>query len=246
MPGIVDSYALGFPAGWVSWTVGQGSERADELSAKAADAPEAKEIVHRGGSVIMAKISGITYGASKDWVRWAPGEGSAVAADLAAGVSENAQVQALLRRAIEGFDRTVAGQPGVWGAGLWVPEPESREPLADMVVRVVDPDDEKRIGVQDYLRLCKEPPRRRGVKQFNVSVSEATLPAGPAVLQVSDEMQHRWSRVVSMVMRWAVFPENTEQMVVIDFRTAQPALFDPLSLETNDITDSLVVELAQS
>ena len=48
MPGILQSYAMGVPAGWIAWNVGEGSERADELSAKAADAPEAKEIVHRG------------------------------------------------------------------------------------------------------------------------------------------------------------------------------------------------------
>src|ERR1035437_1960967 len=48
MPGILQSYAMGVPAGWIAWNVGRGSERADELSAKAADAPEAKEIVHRG------------------------------------------------------------------------------------------------------------------------------------------------------------------------------------------------------
>ena len=48
MPGILQSYAMGVPAGWIAWNVGKGSERADELSAKAADAPEAKEIVHRG------------------------------------------------------------------------------------------------------------------------------------------------------------------------------------------------------
>jgi hypothetical protein len=48
MPGILQSYTMGVPAGWIAWNVGEGAERADELSAKAADAPEAKEIVHRG------------------------------------------------------------------------------------------------------------------------------------------------------------------------------------------------------
>jgi hypothetical protein len=67
MPGTVASYTIGFPTDWVKWQVGEGPSREDELAARAADGPEAQELVrhavngldalcHLGGAFFVAAL----------------------------------------------------------------------------------------------------------------------------------------------------------------------------------------------
>jgi hypothetical protein len=80
MPGILQSYTMGVPAGWIAWTVGQGAERADELAAKAANSPGAQEVVRRGvlGLDRVCQAGGGLFVRAGLWVP-DPGTGEVVA-----------------------------------------------------------------------------------------------------------------------------------------------------------------------
>jgi hypothetical protein len=80
MPGILQSYAMGVPAGWIAWTVGQGAERADELAAKAANSPGAQKFVRRGvlGLDRICQADGGLFVRAGLWVP-DPGTGEVVA-----------------------------------------------------------------------------------------------------------------------------------------------------------------------
>ena len=69
MPGVVTAYTMGFPPGWASWTVGRGVETADAVAAKAADGPDAQELVRRGvlGLESLCEQEGLFFAAAL-WV----------------------------------------------------------------------------------------------------------------------------------------------------------------------------------
>lgn len=69
MPGTVASYTIGFPTDWVKWQVGEGPSREDELAVKAADGPEAQDLVRHAvnGLDALCQLGGAFFVAAL-WV----------------------------------------------------------------------------------------------------------------------------------------------------------------------------------
>ncbi len=198
-----------------------------------------------------ALISSVRCSTPPGWVIWPAGDGQAAADDLVA--TDAAPTSHALAAAVVSFDAdTLAGHEGTMLAGLWRPDVVAA-PMASMRILVTSPTS-PRMTPDELLAFAWEPPSDAQV--LDIAADPGHLAAGPAVAQIvrgvrrpdrSGGLMARLlsgsSRQVITHLTWYVLPSGTDQVVACRFETANPYLLEELGMQTNLITDSLVVDL---
>lgn len=154
------------------------------------------------------------------------------------------------------FDaETTTHHPGTQLAGLWQPD-ANRAPVASLRI-LLSSSGSPRMTPDELLSFAWDPPRIDGLEVIAIAADPGHLAAGPAVAQIVRGVRRpaRASRnplarllggrdrQVLTHITWYVLPPGTDQVVACRFETSDPYLLDELGIQTNAITDSLIVDL---
>lgn len=203
---------------------------------------------------MTAAIASVRCAAPEGWVVWPVGDGTDTADLLTA--SNGTPVAQAMAAAVRAFDDdTLTGHPGTLLAGLWQ-QGDDGSPVASMRILASSPSSPS-MTPDGLLAFAWEPPVVDGLEILDVVADPGNLAAGPAVAQIVRGVRRPartsrnalarllggQARQVVTHITWYVLPPGTDQVVACRFETSNPWLLEELGLQTNAITDSLVVEL---
>ncbi|MCC2314208.1 hypothetical protein [Cellulomonas xiejunii] len=188
------------------------------------------------------RIHSLTWRPPDDWLSWsldAVVEARTDAATLADGRTLDA-----LMAAVAEFQTIVTQEvPGTAAAALWVPDPQTREPLATAALRVTSPGPEGRWDLEETLDFARSTVRvPTGVKLLDVAALPTTTPAGDAVIQIVDS-RPRFGRRVNREWVWFILPPSTQETLLLQVQCDLVRFFDEVSDLTAEIADTVAVEL---
>lgn len=200
-----------------------------------------------------ALVASVRCATPPGWVIWPAGDGAAAAARLVSS-DDSPTAQALAAAVLSFDDETLARHDGTQLAGLWQPD-ENAAPVASLRILLTAPTS-PRMTPEQLLAFAWEPPPGDGVQLLDIAADPGHLTAGPAVAQIvrgvrrpartgnvlAQLLSGRTRQVITQVV-WYVLPPGTGQVVTCRFETANPYLLEELGVQTNAITDSLVVDL---
>ncbi|MBD7920129.1 hypothetical protein H9657_17795 [Cellulomonas sp. Sa3CUA2] len=204
---------------------------------------------------MTAPIATVRCAAPRGWVVWPAGDG-AVAADRLTTANDSPATHALASAVRTFDDETQTSHPGTLLAGLWQPD-ENKTPFASMRILVSSPAS-PRMTPDELLAFAWETPVLDDVEILDVAADPGQLAAGPTVAQIVRGVRRParrgalarllggQTRQVITHVTWYVLPPGTEQTVACRFETSNPYLLEELGLQTNAITDSLVVDLERA
>ena len=203
-----------------------------------------------------ALVGSVRCATPPGWVIWSVGDGAAAADRLTS--SRDSPTAAALAAAVLSFDdETASHHDGALLAGLWQPD-ENAAPVASMRILLTAPTS-PRMTPEQLLAFAWEPPPGDDVQVLDIAADPGHLAAGPAVAQIVRGVRRpartgnvlarlltgRTRQVVTQVV-WYVLPPGTDQVVACRFETSNPYLLEELGVQTNAITDSLVVDLERT
>lgn len=203
---------------------------------------------------MTATITDVRCTPPPGWVIWPAGDGAPDADRLTAS-SDSPSAHALAAAVRTFDDETLTDHPGTLLAGLWQQD-ESSALVASMRILVSSPTS-PRTTPDELLTFAWEPPEIDGLEILDLAADPGTLAAGPAVAQIVRGVRRPartsrnplarllggQARQVITHITWYVLPPGTDQTVACRFETSNPYLLEELGLQTNAITDSLVVDL---
>lgn len=193
---------------------------------------------------MSAVLKDWSLSAPDGWGSWPPGAGAEHADRVASELSNSPEAAEVVRAAVLWMDKTVPHDERPFlTAAIWVPDPGSGEMAAFMVVEVVTlGTPEQLVTADDYARAVARRRRPRGVKVFSSDVSQTTVPAGPAVVELLVSAERR-SPKVTCEHTWSVFPPGTIYGIQLHFSTMHPALQGALVEQAASIASSLSLVL---
>ncbi len=188
------------------------------------------------------RIAAVGWAATEEWAVWNVGEAANQAEQLAAARVSDPVAARAAAAGIRALDQHALTQAGTWSLGVWLPDPYSGRAAATVLMRAVAPDGPRRLTLDELHEWAGRPPRARGVRITDCAAGTGELAVGPAVLQMV-EMVPRFSRRITTQLNWFVLPPGTSDTVLCQFETEHPDLVAALGVESNVVTDNLVITL---
>ncbi|PJI94968.1 hypothetical protein [Luteimicrobium subarcticum] len=179
----------------------------------------------------------LELGLGEDWVAWQVGlDDPARFADVAARFpGDPGAAQEILRT----LDARARDAGDVRIAGVWVPAAADHEPRAVLMLRGLPTD---RAAHKEYRRFVRglrkrpEVPGTRVVDYEAAPMPETAL--GPVALQIITTAESPDDLVVT-TLRFTVFPTDGDEVLVLDFESAYPALGEEIEADAVATVESL-------